>query len=731
MEQLREPAGMASATVTGTPSQANHSNLGDGIEDLGEGLFEQFLADLTNDASNPSHDWLSNSPFPMGSDPPSNAINQPRIPAIFDEPFEGSNASPNSTTDELFRECGSPSTITRSEQNVDSATFNADGFDRALPATFEKSNGNGLEPSSIGQGSFRGGLSSINHMYTDARQEPFQGIIHSNQQQFNLPTMFNVPYRMRPTSDTWQGQHYVPYNQVPTKQPIISNNSLVHPSMSASASQAQQYNGQSGLSRTPAQTASHVTPSLPISTPRTSARDALFENVETSPVSQSKNKYSTNSDEAQSTPRPESNASRAITEPNPRYKPNDQYTHPSQPPASWGGCFKYTKDGELLPQKLFSAEEITQYLFKREPNARPVSLLVGRNPPNSRSRYPSVHSHRCRLQSCPATNNSIGQGTIAVTFVEDLDPDHDPFLNAGYVHLFCLEKFCDFPRIVAQLEIFPDTRALLKEPRGKNQMRLGTLAEEKVVNRFIRACKAGQVPEDYPHFDQENRPYEGTLCHKMALQKLARTSVSVKEQWDMREKLAGYKGSTLKYHLGNLEVEAVTRLLTRQHANQRQLLLKPKHTRKYRNGKAGGNNSEDDNSDDESASEPPTPSDKDSFAPTIPTQSPQQSQQRTLPNGNNEDPNNNPPSLTQQWTSVNRPPIIQRHSSPQKQPASDHRFGRSGSNSDSDSDIEALRVQQLELELQLLKTKQKQQAKAKKRARESDESDGRGKMARR
>ena len=149
------------------------------------------------------------------------------------------------------------------------------------------------------------------------------------------------------------------------------------------------------------------------------------------------------------------------------------------------------------------------------------------------------------------------------------------------MHLYCLERFTDFIRICQELHVEADARDLPWEERGKNPFQLSTPAEEKCVRGFIRACQAGNVPLDYPRFEMPDRPHEGTLTHRLACVKLKRESCSVGKQRELRERAAGYRGSTLDVHVGDLEVEARVRSWTRCHKNQNQLVVRPRVPRKY------------------------------------------------------------------------------------------------------------------------------------------------------
>lgn len=277
-----------------------------------------------------------------------------------------------------------------------------------------------------------------------------------------------------------------------------------------------------------------------------------------------------------------------LTKPNPRYAPHPKYNPVSNPPAPWS-FFSYTTDGELPPSRLYTSFELHNFLFAH-PRPQTLVLRIHRNAPDSRHRYPTTHSHRCRFTTCPMyPNNTINQGHIAVSISEEHGGEEgrerDPFLVAGWVHLWCAERFLDFVRVGRVLRVEADTREMPWERRGRNPFQLATPEEEKCVRDFIKSCRSsagGYGLPGYPPFNIPNRPHEGTLTHRLACIKLKREPSGVSKQRDLREKVAGYRGSTLDVHMGDLEVERRVRGWTRRHGNQNQVVVKPMVPRKYK-----------------------------------------------------------------------------------------------------------------------------------------------------
>lgn len=265
------------------------------------------------------------------------------------------------------------------------------------------------------------------------------------------------------------------------------------------------------------------------------------------------------------------------------YKPEDHYTALDSAPPSWQD-FTYTAFGELEAGKTYTAEQLNRYLFQHplhstpdggyDPKRSGLQIRVQKNPADSARRYPSFTSSRCRFTDCYGQHNCINQGQYRVAFDEQshrAGANTDPQHNAGYVHLYCLEKHLDFPSICARLNVLVEDRSLPKEPDARNRMRLGkSAALEDVAQQFIHSCEMMGRPADYPSGNAWR--HEGTLTHKLCVAKIEEDGPH--RMRAIRER--GEKGSIYTMHLGNLEVESVERAKTRRHVNQQKPGLKRK-----------------------------------------------------------------------------------------------------------------------------------------------------------
>ena len=128
-------------------------------------------------------------------------------------------------------------------------------------------------------------------------------------------------------------------------------------------------------------------------------------------------------------------------------------------------------------------------------------------------------------------------------------------------------------------------------------MALGTKAEEACVTQFIQACQREEVPESYPRFDMPGRPYVGTLTNRLACVKLRKEPRAVDGQRAARMKLAEYKGSNLRTHLGDLQKEVDLRNMSRSHKNQNRQIENVKHKRIFRGESFRDDDAEDDEVD--------------------------------------------------------------------------------------------------------------------------------------
>lgn len=236
-------------------------------------------------------------------------------------------------------------------------------------------------------------------------------------------------------------------------------------------------------------------------------------------------------------------------------------------PSSWGSInldtgdilFQYTEHGELNPLHAFTVDQIVEYIGQhplhnpRGTKKSQLKLWIQTVPADSGRRYPDKLSDKCRFADCPDTYRTIRKGEFRVTFDEQplkRDRETDPFHNAGYVHLYCLEKFVDFPQLCKQFNVVPDTR---KFREGKNRMAITRDHESMagIVREFIAHSEPwpqftpkrpeevyGQRPEEY---------YIYTLSSALTQEHLNKQPKHLQKIREMRE------GNSIDIHKNNLD----------------------------------------------------------------------------------------------------------------------------------------------------------------------------------
>ncbi|KUJ21065.1 uncharacterized protein LY89DRAFT_424672 [Mollisia scopiformis] len=242
------------------------------------------------------------------------------------------------------------------------------------------------------------------------------------------------------------------------------------------------------------------------------------------------------------------------------FDPTKFYTPIASKPESWGSIdpetdepiFKYTAFGELNPLSAFTPAQIAEYIGGHPLNQAAnsdkfsgLTLLIQTVPADSGRRYPNKASDKCRFSCCPDHLRTIRKGDFRVAFDEAQNATSDPYHNAGYVHLSCLERFLDFPQICKDFNVQPDTRVL---PEGKNKMAITRdhASMEGVVRTFIEESLPwgefgddGMRPEEF---------YEYTLNYMLTVEHLERQPKHLQR---IRERRGGV---SIDLHMNNLEL---------------------------------------------------------------------------------------------------------------------------------------------------------------------------------
>lgn len=111
---------------------------------------------------------------------------------------------------------------------------------------------------------------------------------------------------------------------------------------------------------------------------------------------------------------------------------------------------------ELKPNSRFAGHQFDEYVFHAIRKGRLFMFRVEKQAPLTGNRHPrGLESTRCRFAHCPV-DGTIRPGQIRVCISEFLDPENkilNPYHNAFYVHLYCLEHFCNLPSLLADTNV--------------------------------------------------------------------------------------------------------------------------------------------------------------------------------------------------------------------------------------------------------------------------------------
>jgi hypothetical protein len=266
---------------------------------------------------------------------------------------------------------------------------------------------------------------------------------------------------------------------------------------------------------------------------------------------------------------------------------------------SWSGPnhrFEYNQWGELS-RLTYTTEELAEFIYSH-PHTKhcQLKLWIQRSPADSARRYPTRHSNKCRFRDCPAQvagqHGTILPGHYRVALDERWHRyrDHvDPFWVAGYVHLYCLERFLDLPALIRRGGgggglVAVDTRELPNEPRHEFAASLHHKPEGATAVRFVQLCRRGPAAfaAEYPSYPDHAahtaaagagapKPHAATLTRLMHETKHQSRSRGLKVTLEKR----GDQMSKDSNHLGDLEVY----IQARQEMNRNRTMRRKKRDR--------------------------------------------------------------------------------------------------------------------------------------------------------
>ncbi|KAH7374792.1 hypothetical protein B0T11DRAFT_322904 [Plectosphaerella cucumerina] len=144
---------------------------------------------------------------------------------------------------------------------------------------------------------------------------------------------------------------------------------------------------------------------------------------------------------------------------------------PETPAPFLAGKFQYNRNGEWKGHLTFDAKEIADYIKGRRAQKLPLRVWVQNMPAGCNDRGGlDPRTRKCRWSDCPSKHNTILKGFWRVAFDERPESSgnlHDPYMNAGYFHLYCFERCFDLIGLIGSgLDVRPENRAFRREPKN-------------------------------------------------------------------------------------------------------------------------------------------------------------------------------------------------------------------------------------------------------------------------
>jgi len=241
--------------------------------------------------------------------------------------------------------------------------------------------------------------------------------------------------------------------------------------------------------------------------------------------------------------------------------PNGKYTYEYKHDA-------VSKLDELLDNEM-SARKIMAYIMKFP--SEHLKLWIQVTPSDAARRYASQEHSKCLFSECPTRqynkHGNIQPGHYRVAFDEKYltlkqhkstpNKSLDPYDCTGFVHLTCLERYCDFEAICRQTNVEVDEREEFPRESSIARWTMAKRPETALAKYFVKSCRKDKLREsehfkDYPvHVSsREAKAFDHTLTKALVEVNSAHRTRSQKRQFVCRRLAPGQ----LIINGGDLEV---------------------------------------------------------------------------------------------------------------------------------------------------------------------------------
>jgi hypothetical protein len=193
--------------------------------------------------------------------------------------------------------------------------------------------------------------------------------------------------------------------------------------------------------------------------------------------------------------------------------------------------FEYTTHNGLdeFKTKRMSPRQIMEYIMQYPSDDLVLWLQV--SPADMARRYGSPNHSKCLFRDCPkhvyGDSGTIDVGHYRIAFDEKFtkygNKVVDPFDCPGFVHLYCLERFCNFEAICRDANLRVDTRVDLPREVSQAKWTMSGRPETNLAQFFIKACRKDKLREtdefkSYPVHQSSSmsKAFDCTLAHALA-----------------------------------------------------------------------------------------------------------------------------------------------------------------------------------------------------------------------
>ncbi|KAI1263938.1 hypothetical protein F5Y18DRAFT_428436 [Xylariaceae sp. FL1019] len=250
-------------------------------------------------------------------------------------------------------------------------------------------------------------------------------------------------------------------------------------------------------------------------------------------------------------------------------------------PQSWGPkgpdpkdvpLFTYNQHGELATALVLTKQQMRWYLLgptqkERDggefhqflmPQILPgvrrfrnkirqgLTLWIGQPPAQANYRLPREGSStRCRLADCPYEGRTIRSGQFIVVFDErqNVDGDlYDPYYNAGYAHLWCVERCLDLVQLWRCVDIQLDYRTFKREDYSPFKINTSGMGSDAAAKEWWRRNCHEKRPQG------QKRTYEQSLQYALSKYKVEHVTTGQRKTMNNRD------GADISKHFNDPEI---------------------------------------------------------------------------------------------------------------------------------------------------------------------------------